>query len=206
MEMSLDVGERTNQFLKNTAVQLHLGLAALPEPVIVVLQTLPVGIELLQAVCVDVLDPVPPNQLATRSVIQLTQLAPQLHASRRNIHTSRTSRNFAPLLKTLGLALPVRLVLALHVVIVERLASVPDEVRGTVQRRRRRSDLRYLGDALRERRRVVEVLLVEPAGETLDTCAAGSSGKEGQGWTDREDRLRLSARHCDGNLVTCSCQ
>jgi hypothetical protein len=176
-------GVRTNQFLKNTAVQVHLGLTALPEPVVVVLQTLPVGVELLQAVCVDVLDPIPPARLATRSSIQLTQSVAQLHASRGIIHTSRTARNLAPLLQTLDLALSVGLVLALHVVIVERLASVPDEVRGTVQRRRRRPDLRYLGDALRERRRVVEVLLVEPAGETLlDACAAaGASERRGQG-------------------------
>lgn len=44
------------QLLKNTIVQFHLGPAAFPQVVVVVLQTLPVGSELLQAIGVDILD------------------------------------------------------------------------------------------------------------------------------------------------------
>lgn len=48
--------KKTNQLLKHTVVQLHLGLPTLPHMVVVVLQTLPVRVELLQAVGVDLLD------------------------------------------------------------------------------------------------------------------------------------------------------
>lgn len=45
------------QLLKHTVVQFHLLLPTLPEVVVVILQALPVCVELLQAVRVDVLDP-----------------------------------------------------------------------------------------------------------------------------------------------------
>lgn len=50
--------EKTHQLLKNTIVQFHLGPAAFPQVVVVVLQTLPVGVELFQAVGIDILDPI----------------------------------------------------------------------------------------------------------------------------------------------------
>lgn len=46
------------QFVEDAVVELHLGPAAFPELVVVVLETLPVGLELIQAVGVDVLDAV----------------------------------------------------------------------------------------------------------------------------------------------------
>ena len=49
--------EETYQLLKHAAIQVHLRLSALPQTVVVVLKTLPVRIELLQAVGVDILDP-----------------------------------------------------------------------------------------------------------------------------------------------------
>jgi hypothetical protein len=44
------------QFLKHAVVQLHLRLPTLEEVMVVVLEALPVCVELLQAVRIDVLD------------------------------------------------------------------------------------------------------------------------------------------------------
>lgn len=64
--------EETHQLLKNTAVQLHLLRTALPELVVVVLKTLPVSSERLQAVGVDVLDSADPlNQYSFCGVSSL---------------------------------------------------------------------------------------------------------------------------------------
>ena len=49
-------GHISYQFIEDTVVKLHLGPAAFPELVVVVLETLPVGLELVEAVGVDVLD------------------------------------------------------------------------------------------------------------------------------------------------------
>lgn len=46
------------QFVKDTGVKLHLSSAALPEVVVVVVKTFPVGLELVKAVGIDVLDAV----------------------------------------------------------------------------------------------------------------------------------------------------
>jgi len=44
------------QFVKDTVVELHFSPAALPQLVVVVLEALPMGLELVEAVGVDVLD------------------------------------------------------------------------------------------------------------------------------------------------------
>lgn len=44
------------QFIKDAAVERNFGPAALPQLVVVVLEALPVGLELVEAVGVDVLD------------------------------------------------------------------------------------------------------------------------------------------------------
>ena len=54
-------GRKTHQLVKNTAVQGHLGLSAFPQVLVVILETFPVGRKLLQAVGVDILDPVHTN-------------------------------------------------------------------------------------------------------------------------------------------------
>lgn len=54
-------GRETHQLFKNTAVHGHLGLSAFPQVLVVILETFPVGRELLQAVGVDILDPVHTN-------------------------------------------------------------------------------------------------------------------------------------------------
>ena len=79
-----------------------------------------------------------------------------------NIHASRTARHLSSLLQTVQLSAPVRLVLALHKVVVVGLAAVSDKVRRAVQRRRRSTDLLHLGDVIGHRGRVDQHLLVKP--------------------------------------------
>lgn len=79
-----------------------------------------------------------------------------------NIHASRTARHLSTLLQTVQLSAPVRLVLALHEVVVVGLAAVSDKVRRAVQRRRRSTDLLHLGDVIGHGGRVDQHLLVKP--------------------------------------------
>lgn len=51
--------KETHQLLKNTTIHLHLGLSAFPQILVVVLEAFPMGVELLQAVGVDIFDPAP---------------------------------------------------------------------------------------------------------------------------------------------------
>lgn len=46
------------QVCEDTFVQVELGAATLEQVVVVILETLPVGFELLEAVGVDILDPI----------------------------------------------------------------------------------------------------------------------------------------------------
>lgn len=57
----------TYQLIKNTLVEVHLGSAALEHVVVVVLEALPVSLELRQAVGVDILDTM--IELAQRSIM-----------------------------------------------------------------------------------------------------------------------------------------
>lgn len=151
--------ETTHQLLKHAVVQLHLGLPAFPQVVVVVLQTLPVAIELLQAVGVDILDAatISPAHTHTHTYTPSHTLTPP----GRNLHSRRTPRHLPPLLQTLHLPAPIRLGLALHIVFVERLAPIPDKVRRAHQRRRRRPDLLDLGDVRGHRGGVHQDTLVE---------------------------------------------
>lgn len=79
-----------------------------------------------------------------------------------NIHTSRTAGDLPSLLQALDLPAPIGLGLALHKVIVVRLAPVSDEVRRAHQRGGRRANLIDLGDMVGHRRRVDQDMLVEP--------------------------------------------
>lgn len=125
---------------------------------VVILQTLPVGIELLQAVSVDILDPVDAlAPLRTHTHAHIFSLS----LSGINIHSSRTPRDLPPLLQTLHLPAPIRLGLTLHIVIVERLAPIPDKVRGAHQWRRCCPDLVDLGDVRGHRGGVHQDTLVE---------------------------------------------
>ena len=121
------------QLVKHTLVQLALFRPAVPELLVVVLKTLPVGAELTQAVLVDVLD-----------------------------NARGTPGDLAALLHALEFTPAVGLGLAHHVVIVEGLAARTNKVRGTEEGRRTGSELLDLGDVVRQRSCVDEGLLVEP--------------------------------------------
>lgn len=88
---------------------------------VAVLEALPVGAELLEAVLVDVRKPVP------------SQLLISLHTARgdgaKNLHRRSTSRDLPPLPQAFHLSLPPRLVLAEHVVLIVVLAPCTDEIR-----------------------------------------------------------------------------
>lgn len=120
------------QILVNTLVELPLGGAALPELVVVVVEALPVGAELLQAGLVDVVDDAP-----------------------------GAAGDAAALLQALKLALARVLRLALHVVIVVVAAAGADEEGGREEGGRRRAELLDLGDRVRKGGGVDEDLLVE---------------------------------------------
>jgi hypothetical protein len=60
------------QFVENTLAEVHLSLAALPQVVVVVLEALPVGLELIQAVGVDVLETVTGQFLSLRQFVKAT--------------------------------------------------------------------------------------------------------------------------------------
>lgn len=120
------------QLVKDTLIQLHLGLPALPQMVVVVLKTLPVRGELFQAVGVDIFD-----------------------------NRSSTSRHLPSLLQTIELPPSIGLLLALHVVIIEGLAPVADKVRRTGQGCRGRADFLDTGNVRRHGRGVHQDLLVE---------------------------------------------
>lgn len=92
---------RTHQVVKNTLIQPPLHLPALPQLVVVVVQTLPMLSEFVQATLVDICQ-----------------------------HTRGTTGHLSTLLQALSLALAIGLGLADHEVIVEGFAARTDEEAG----------------------------------------------------------------------------
>lgn len=76
-------------------------------------------------------------------------------------HAPRTPRHPPALLEALELALARVAVLALHVIVIVRLAARTNEERRREQRRRAGANLLHLGDRLGQRGGVVQHLLVE---------------------------------------------
>lgn len=108
----------TYQLLEDAVVQLHLRLPAFEEVVVIVLQALPMGIELLQAVGVDVLDPI--SSINTQDCANLDDDC--------HIHTCRTPCDFPPFFQALKLPSAVGLGLALHVIVIVRATAIADEI------------------------------------------------------------------------------
>jgi hypothetical protein len=123
----------TYQFVEDAAVQLLLGTTAVEKGLVVVLQAVDVSLELLHAVGVDVLD-----------------------------NTGSAAGNLATLLQAVEFTAAVRLVLALHVVIVESLAAGADGEGSASKECRCGTNFLDLGDVVGHRRGVHEELLVEP--------------------------------------------
>jgi hypothetical protein len=65
-----------------------------------------------------------------------------------NVHASGTARHLPALLQAVDLPAAVRLVLALHEVIIEGLAAVSDEVSRAQERRRCGTDFFHLRDVV----------------------------------------------------------
>lgn len=144
---------------------------------VVILQTIPVGIELVKTVCVYILDPV---EISTFVLFQTNKPSPAKpnHPKKRkkNIHTSRTTRNLPPLLQTIQLTAAIRLGLTLHIIIIESAAAVADKERSAHQRRRGSSDLIHLGDVIGHRGGVDEDMLVESGARKSQLLGNGVNG------------------------------
>lgn len=135
------------QFVKDAAVKLLLGTTAVEKGLVVVLEAVDVSLELLHAVGVDILD-----------------------------NASSAAGNLTTLFQAVELAAAVRLVLALHVIIVESLAAGADSEGRTSQECRCGTNLLDLWDMVGHRRGVHEELLVE-LGISLGHDDGGLSGQ-----------------------------
>jgi hypothetical protein len=152
----------TYQLVKDTLVQVHLRPTALEKVVVVVLEALPVSLELRQAVGVDILDPV--IESARHFIfndVPCLQNTRHHKYGRNNVHASSTACDLATLLQTIELPAAIALVLALHEVIVVGLAALADEVGRTEKGCRCGAELLDLRDVVRHGRGVHEDFLVE---------------------------------------------
>lgn len=141
----------TYQVLVDALVEPPLLGAALPQLLVAVLEAEPVPAELVQAVRVDVLEPVltalalahpshlPPSHPHPPS--PLSHKGTERKEREHNIHARSAPRDPPPLLQALNLPPATRLGLALHVVIVVVAAPSADEERGREKRGRRRANL-----------------------------------------------------------------
>lgn len=164
----IDWGSNSYQLVEDAVVQGHLSLAALEEIVVVVLEAVGVGLELVKAVGVNVLDTVPRSVRCPAHSPELAGPIPfPINTGKKYIHASSTARHLAPLLQALELSAAIGLVLALHVIVVESLAAVANEVRRTGQECRSSANLLHLGDVVRHGGGVHEDMLVEPVGRGI---------------------------------------
>jgi hypothetical protein len=168
----MDWGSDAYQLVEDAAVEGHLGLAALEEVVVVILEAVSVGLELVEAVGVDILDTVVRTISVSCSAypLRVTESAIRFFPNTlraKYIHASSAARHLAPLLQALDLPAAISLVLALHEIVVESLAAVANEVRRTAQECRGGANLLHLGDVVRHGGGVHEDMLVEPVGRGI---------------------------------------
>lgn len=167
----IDLESNSYQLVKDAVVQGHLSLAALEEVVVVVLEAVSVSLELVEAVGVNVLDAVRRSVSCPAHSPQVTGSAIPIpfptHSGKKYIHASSAARHLAPLLQAIELPAAIRLVLALHVIVIECLAAVANEVRRTRQECRGSANLLHLGDVVRHGGGVHEDMLVEPVGRGI---------------------------------------
>lgn len=86
-------------------------------------------------------------------------------STQKHIHAGGATGDLATLLEAINIPPPIGLGFTLHVVIVVRAAAVSNEKRGTHQRSRRSTDFLDLGNAIGHRRRVDQIVLIEPGAE-----------------------------------------
>jgi hypothetical protein len=111
----------THQVVENTLVEGSFEFSALPELLVVVVQTRPVFSELFETVLVNVAQTVY-SQKKGKNGVQCS--------NNNNIHASGASSDLAALLQAIELSLSIGIGLAHHVVVIERLASCTDKERG----------------------------------------------------------------------------
>jgi hypothetical protein len=168
----IDWGSIAYQLVEDAVVEGHLGLTALEEIVVVVLKAVGVGLELIEAVGVDILDTVARTisvscpAYSLRVIESAIRFFPKTLRAK-YIHASSTARHLAPLLQALDLPAAISLVLALHEIVVKCLAAVANEVRRAGQESRGGANLLHLGDVVRHGGGVHEDMLVEPVGRGI---------------------------------------
>ena len=181
----------TYQVVKHALIELLLNFPALPQLVIVIVQARPVLLEALRTGFVQVCYPDVPaisSLVYSSSDTILGSELSQAASSRRwyksplavYSHAGRAPRHLAPLAQASVLARAVRLLLALHEVVIVRPAPRADEVGRAQQRCRGRAQLVDLGDAGRQRRGVDERRVRESGAEVSHWGC----------WTLREERGR----------------
>lgn len=168
----VDWGSNAYQLVEDAAVERYLGLAALEEVVVVVLEAVGVSLELVEAVGVDILDTVARTISVSCLVYSLRVPKSAIRfffqtRRRKYIHASSAARHLAPLLQALNLPAAISLVLALHEIVVESLAAVANEIRRAGQECRGGTNLLHLGDVVRHGGGVHEDMLVEPVGRGI---------------------------------------
>ena len=158
----------TYQVVEHALVERPLELPALPQLLVVVVEALPVLAELGQAVLVHVIQPIVPVRThSPRPQIPTAILLCSPSSLRVYVHAGCASCDLATLPQAVQLSPTVRLGLALHVVIVVRLAAGSNEEACAHKRRGRSSNFLDLGNRVRERSGVHEDLLVEPGRKWL---------------------------------------
>lgn len=111
---------RTYQVVEHTLVQSSLLLPALPKLLVVVFQALPVIPKYVEAVRIDVLQPVHSHRKLRCHIKGLLKSS--------SLHACCTSRDLPSLLQAIQLSSSIRLCLALHVVVIVRFTSGSDEI------------------------------------------------------------------------------
>lgn len=154
---------RTYQVVENALVQGPLELPALPELLVVVVEALPVLAELGQAVLVDVVQPGCQVRCIVRTRLSYNCIScPLSSIPRVYVHAGCASCDLATLPQAVQLSPSARLGLALHVVIVVRLAARSNEEACAHKRCRGGSNFLDFGNGVREWSGVHKDLLVEP--------------------------------------------
>lgn len=118
------------------------------------------GIELFEAVCVDVLESRRHQHPLQTANFRYTK---EKQRKGSDIHTGRAAGNLSAFFHTLELPTTIRIGLALHVVIIKSPAPISDEVGSAHKRCGSHTDLIHLRDVIGHRGGVNKDMLIESA-------------------------------------------
>lgn len=166
----------------------------MPELLVVVLQTLPVVAELVEAVLVDVFQPV--GRKFVSAIHSAKYLPVHLYMPLSTpgcLHAGSASGDLPAFLHAVELAGAVGLGLAHHVVVIVRLAPGADEERSGQKRSGTGANFLDLGDVVGQRGGVDQHLLVESAEREVSAAVKGpmDDDRDGVGSGD----MNLGAAH-----------